>query len=415
MKKLFLSVILLGLFSSFSNLYARVGNWQSAYVIVNENDTLFGQVDFRLSIDNQRQCLFRKDERSEVIIFSPNNILGYRFTPDGKFYVSKEIDINGFPERVFVEFMVKGMLNLYYFVDNNNQSHFLFEDQDGEMFAITREENRIDRGRLISDNRFDGLIRYRFQEHHSIAHQPERFEFNQRSMINVARQYHNLTCPIGEECIVFENQRPDNHGFRTRITAYTAVEQYVFRLHHRGEDINQAAPAFGLGVMAEITRPQLSKNFGIYFDLSFVKLNYEHDFTVRLMQALPRYFSYDRQANFAISARTGFKYSYPIGNFTPGVRAGASLRYLFGEVNVTDFFHQERNIHRETVHFWGGHIALGTSYNLKNGQAVSLYLTMDNHRTENIPRIEPNYHGVGNVRVFSSSLAIYGLRLGYTF
>jgi len=418
MKKLFLLVAFLGLFSSFSNLYARSRNWQSAYVIVNENDTLFGQVDFRTSRANQQQCVFRKNENSEVIIFSPDDILGYRFTPGGKFYVSKTVDINGFPERTFVEFMVKGMLNLYYFVDDNLQSHFLFEDENDRLFAITRRPDRIEDNRVVQDHRFDGILRYKFQDHPSITNHPERFEFNQRSMINLAVTYHNLVCPIGEECIIFENQRPDRIGIRTRFSVYTGLEQSMFRFSRNGvriidydvvRIINQT-PAFVLGMEMEFTRPQFSRNFGLYADFSVAVLNNEYDFTGERFPNL-RDLHHHRKTNFIASLQTGIKYIYPTRKFSPVAKIGVSVKCLFGEMRL--HHHSRFSVFEDynTAKLYPGiHVALGSEYNLRNGQALSLYFTFDYHR------MEQHRSPVGFFPVrFSSSLVTYGLRLGYIF
>jgi len=413
MKKLFLTTIFLGL---ILNIHAR-GNWQSAYVIVNENDTLFGQVDFRTSRANQAQCVFRKDERSETIIFSPNDILGYRFTPDGKFYVAKEIDINGFAERVFVEFMVQGMLNLYYFVDNNNQSHYLFEDETGRFFSITQGKDEIDFLTIRPDRRFDGIIRYKFKEHYSIARNPERFEFNQRSMINLARTYHDLVCPIGEECIVFENQRPDDRGGKVRYSMYTAVEQFVFGYDYGGITTTRGVFAVTLGAEAELRFPRVSRNFGFYVDVSITRLNHTLDY---IMYEDHFFWSNYRKIDlnvFPFTMRGGVAYSYPIGNFTPTARLGFSFKHLFGDVVVTDFA-EFRNGNTETIrvidnfvdrNYPGFQIGLGTEYKLNSGHSLSLYFQFSGYA------MRMPYGYVWHNSILSHSLTVYGLRLGYIF
>jgi len=226
MKKLFLTPLFLILCASFFSLSAQ--NWQPGFVIVNETDTLFGEINFRIPRLNQEQAVFRTDADSPVQTFSPGEIVGYRIMSDGNFFVSKTIEINNQPRLVFVEFMVQGMLNLYYYIDENRQEHFFFEDENGSLFAITREDDIIDGLQVRRDNRFDGMIRHRFQDQPSIAHNPRPFEFNQATMIEIVRTYHNLTCPIGSECIVFERQRPDRTRMYFRFSAYTALEMNVF-------------------------------------------------------------------------------------------------------------------------------------------------------------------------------------------
>jgi|GEM_PF-1911626 len=425
MKKLFLTTIFFTLFCSFSNLYAR-DNWQSAYVIINENDTLFGQVDFRTSRANQQQCLFRKNDRSEVIVFSPDDILGYRFTPDGKFYMSKEVDINGFPERTFIEFMVKGMINLYYFVDNNNQSHFLFEDQDGEVFAITRQSDRVESNRIIQDNRFDGLIRRRFQEHPSIAFNPERFEFNQRSMINLAVTYHDLVCPIGEECIIFENQRPDRRGIRVNYSVHTGLNRIVFGFeHNRITKYGDAgfAPTLGFGV--EFSLPQRIRGFSLYADVAITRLEHRFDYVNYEIVLVTDFWGDDYQGFFnridlnvfPLSARTGIKYTFhPRGRFSYVLKGGFTFQHLIGDATVTRFWQNRNdgivallepsNIYSKS--YIGFHGALGAEYNLKNDNAIFLYLQLDRCAVG-------QRDNSASARIVSNSLITHSLQIGYRF
>ena len=402
MKKLFLSIIFLGLFSSFSNLYARVGDWRPAYVIVNEGDTLFGQVDFRLPRDNQERALFRKDERSEVIVFSPNDILGYRFTPDGKFFVSREIEIGGVSRKTFVEFMAKGMMNLYHYVDENRRSHYLLESENDRNFLITRKRDgrfsltNKHSGQTLYSGNFNEMIRLGFQDFYPIANHSENFRLNRQSMLNLAAAYHNLTCPQGGENIVFENVS----RIQTQIMVYTAFEQYVFGFEVRDVKTRHLHPGVAIGVEMRLMRPQFSENFGSYIDLSLARpLNNEINLTRAVgLTTVDHY----RKINFDVTMRAGVKYIHPtIGRFTPSAKLGFSLRCLVGESNSTN---------RVLVSPPGINIGLGTGYILRNRNSLSIDFQLDRYGI-----IERRRDLTGLRRGYNLTLSVYRLRLGYIF
>jgi len=399
MKKLFLTVIFFALFTSLSNLHAR-DNWQSAYVIVNESDTLFGQVDFRRARDNQRQCIFRKDENSEVIIFSPNDILGYRFTPDGKFFISKTIEVGGVSTKTFVEFMAKGMMNLYHYVDENRRSHYLLESENDRSFLITRERERgflltnTKSGQVMYGTNFDEMIRIGFQDFHPIVNHLENFRFNRRSMLNLATAYHNLVCPLGEKNIVFENV----DRIQTQITVYTAFKQYVFGLDARGIQTTHFYPAVAVGAEAVFMYPQFSKNIGFYTDLSVAQL-LNNELNIERPNALGGTGNYYRKINFDITTRVGVKYIYPMRKFTPRAKLGVSLQCLVGEAQFNGIFDK-------LLVSPGVNIGLGAEHSLKNGNALSFYFQFDRYGA--IERGSLWRHP-------TLTLSVYRLRLGYTF
>jgi len=188
------------------------GNFKRGFIITNEGDTVSGWIDFRTDARNMQVCNFRETEMGATRTFFPGQIFGYRFYEEGKFYVSREIVINDVPRTVFLEFILQGNMNLFYYIDvsqHRQTEYYFFENQSGRMIALTKRPDEIisTRGgvtRVHEDLRYQGVIRYLFSEHESIAQQADRVKFNHQSMISIAQQYHNLTSQTGEESVVFE-------------------------------------------------------------------------------------------------------------------------------------------------------------------------------------------------------------------
>jgi hypothetical protein len=421
MNKNFLITLFLIFCVSFFKLQAQ--NWLPGFVIVNETDTLFGEVNFRIPRLNQEQALFRKDANSPVREFSPEDIIGYRFTPEGKYFVSKTIEINDESRLVFVEFMVEGMMNLYYYLDaDSRQEYYFFESENRELLTLTKRAVEVDWAdestfirdgelRFIrQDNRWEGLIRHHFQEFAPIAFNPNPFEFTQAGMIDIARTYHDLTCPIGSECIVFENQRPDKIGINVRYSAYASLENFIFVHKYTSKDF--FAPS--LGATFYFVYPQFATNFGLYLDVSVSRINTVLEDFIYRQQFGHTWFRDIHMDVFPVSGRVGAKYFKPMGRFTPTAKAGFSYRYFLGNIRVYEFSGSRRHNNvrfesdRPVVSFPGIHAAIGSEYSLKNGSALSLYLTFD-HSTKQ------EYTRLSRAMLLANSLTSFGLRLGYIF
>jgi len=63
-------------------------NFKPGYLITNDNDTVYGFVDYRTDQMNAEMCRFRQANDDKTQIYSPEQINGYRFIEEGKFYVS---------------------------------------------------------------------------------------------------------------------------------------------------------------------------------------------------------------------------------------------------------------------------------------------------------------------------------------
>ena len=306
------------LFFVVSQVYGR--NFRPGFIITNEQDTISGWIDFRSDARNMAVCNFKLCENCEVTTFLPGEIFGYRFYNEGKFYVSREIVIRGEPRTVFLEFMVQGMMNLFYYVDTSSAlgevEYFFFEDQSGRMFPISRRpDERITGTTIHQDLRFRPAIRSLFREHESIVNQADRLEFSQRAMIDIARQYHDLTCPIGEECIVFANPHPDREFLRISFSVYGGAA-LGFAHHFSNRSLVETSPMIG-GRM-NIYAPRIDRNLSVQIDLGF--------FADSIFYILPM--------------KIGAKYAF-LGNsrLRPTVGVGSSIIAGFEKTGTGTEFH----------------------------------------------------------------------------
>ena len=132
--KYFLSILIV---ISFTAVYGN-NNFVNGFIITNEHDTIVGLLDFKTDYSNSTICKFKTNEDSTVKIYQPGEIYGFRFFDEGKFYVSKNVTIkDSLNVNVFLEFLVQGMLNLYYLNSDWREYYFsLLSGKTGKLIFV---------------------------------------------------------------------------------------------------------------------------------------------------------------------------------------------------------------------------------------------------------------------------------------
>ena len=180
-------------------------DFRPGYVIRMDGDTLFGHVDYRGDILMSRQCKFQGAVESEDRTYFPWEIAGYRFT-DSKYYVSREVD----GTNVFVEFLIKGEINIYYLRDDSGDRYFL-NKQQGPLIEIPYEEGqkyRDEKQYYYQSTKHYGILKLHTQNAPSLVPQIMRIEKpSHENLIQLAQEYHEEVCEEGE-CIIYERQPP---------------------------------------------------------------------------------------------------------------------------------------------------------------------------------------------------------------
>ena len=309
----------------FTATFAQ-SNFRRGFIITNEGDTVNGWIDFRTDVRNMQACNFRKTETGETRTFLPGEIFGYRFYEEGKFYVSREIVIDGEPRTVFLEFVVQGMMNLYYYIDtlpDDNVEYFFFEDQSGRMIPARRRpdtfvlRSRSDRSALNNsggierrqDFHYKGIVRYLFGEHETIERQINNLDFSHRTMINIVREYHDLTCPIGEECIIFETRETRNYFTKPKFSIYGGILSLLLRSGFMDNSIEATAPM--IGGRLNIFAPRIDNNLSFQVDLG-----------------LARIADLQQSTYYLVPTQVGLKFAFFEHKIRPTVGGGTSFLYV---------------------------------------------------------------------------------------
>ena len=113
------------------------------------------------------------------------------------------------PELIFVEYLVNGISNLYYFRDDRGD-HYLLETDEGKQVELTNEMKEIYRdGTLytVESKSYIGLLKAAFAECQEIQPAINEAEVTHKSLINLVSDYHGYVCDW-DECVVYEKAIP---------------------------------------------------------------------------------------------------------------------------------------------------------------------------------------------------------------
>ncbi|NDW09722.1 outer membrane beta-barrel protein [Dysgonomonas sp. 520] len=373
---------------SISSIYSQ--NYRQGYYITNENDTVRGLIDFRYDAANAKECRFKKTENSDIQTFSPKEIAAYRFV-DGFFYVAKDIDTESGSKKVFLQFLVQGTMNLYYYVDDKNYSFYYFENEKGEVVSITKGDDKI-RNRLVAeDNKYKGILKYTFRDYQSITKNIDKLKFEQKEMVGIVKKYHNETCSTGEDCIVFLENKPNNSGLKVQFSVYAGLSFANYKFHYQDglgvhkSSLDDYSPMIGL--QAELSMPRLIRPLSLQVDFSALDFRNKKKVKNRNNPDVPT--SLDYKA-VVLTGRLGPKYTFFYDKrFRPSVGVGIFYSGLVNSscTRSTQYLNSPDQPVIETEYklrnkMFGLYGSIGLDYIVKNKSYLFLRFVYENCSSE---------------------------------
>lgn len=297
-------LITLGLFALTSTLPAQT-NFKNGYVINNEGDTLYGKIDFRGDLLMSRVCKFKGSDDS-VNEYAPQDIYGYRFI-DSKYYVTKEIN----NEKVFLEYLIKGKVNIYYLRDEKGDHYFL--EKEGVPLTIIPYEEGIkyvdNKPVYFQSTKHIGILNYYMQDASGIIKNIKNVEKPEhQNLIELAKKYHNSVCE-DEECIVFEKKQ-SLFKVNFEVLAGTVYLNNINNLRHR----------FNLqtGAIINIWMPRTNEK--IYIKTGLLYSRVVQDDETRKIIKVPIHLGYIAPNTFKIRP------TFSIGLLSPSYTGGFAVK-----------------------------------------------------------------------------------------
>lgn len=316
MKRITLSILF-----CLSSIYAihSQSNFKEGFIITNQNDTLFGLIDFRTDFENSVKCDFKLNELDSTKSFQPGDIASFWLTQDGKRYETKTVVIDNKSRTYFLEYLVQGIINLYYLGLDNG--YYFFEKEDGTLIALTKKPDEFIHNKVKEDNVYKGKMGYVFKDYFPLAQKSADASFDRKSMIEFTKSYHEKMCETGESCIVFENDYKKKYTEHA-ITLYSGIEYHTLNLRTENfSNLYSMSPIVGAEI--EFSDPRFSRALGLILSINLSKISGACDY----VQGNNFYFCYDYSA-VKSAFNVGVKYMNVRSPFHPYFEVDFSQRFL---------------------------------------------------------------------------------------
>lgn len=158
-------------------------------------------MDKRDSRSNSQKCYFKTAIDIEPQAFSPNDLIGYRFS-NGKYYTSKTVEEIDPDNPVFLEFIIKAEANIFHYKDN--ESHYFIE-KDSMLYELVNTQTETEQNDAVyrtDKNEYLGVLSFLLRDA-DIGGSIQNTELNTKSLTKLANKYHNVVCS-DKECIIYE-------------------------------------------------------------------------------------------------------------------------------------------------------------------------------------------------------------------
>ena len=305
-------------------------NPKPGYVITNSGDTIRGIIDFRTNEKLSRQCDFWANDGNVKTTYKPGDIEGFRFDHNGKYFVSRRLNVTGEPELYFAEFMVHGKMNLYCIAHNSDEFYF-FEREDGEMAELTKRSTNYTSSEKVAlqDVKDDlqekreqyGKVKSLLQKSWKAVEGMDDNNMSRSKLINVVRDYHNDVCTDGGKCMVYEyKEKSDKVKLHFKIFAGYAYYVTEKNDHQTYLDENYPGGTFEFGIGGEVDLERVMKGFSAELDIFYTKYKSEHFIPTSRMPINAE--AYSTMKKGIITVSIGMVKRYGMGKIQPLIRGG---------------------------------------------------------------------------------------------
>ncbi len=175
-------------------------DFRTGYVITNSSDTVYGLINLKSNYQNSRSCEFVSENNSMPEVYSPRDIVGYRIE-NSKYYLSRVINKDNELQIVFLEYLVDGIVDLFYLKDF--EGDYFFIEKEGVLYQLSNEDKKVianDDVYEVKSNQYKGVLSSLFKESPSALRKINTTPFSYKPLIDLTKDYHNEIC-THQECI----------------------------------------------------------------------------------------------------------------------------------------------------------------------------------------------------------------------
>ena len=330
--KRFLIVEILCIFSILQS--KAQSDFRDGYIIKNNNDTIHCLIDYKGNMANAKKCVCQLTDGSDARVFEPEEIKCYRFL-DSKYYVSKSVVTANKTKQLFLEYLINGIVDVYYYRDNYGE-HYLIDNGTGELYELKNEKKQvvIDGKTYVEEKEeYKGVLRAVFRESPVVVNEVSGINLGHKSLIKITEDYHNAVCSDGE-CIIYEKKLPkirQTYGVVIGVNGISFSEMVEFAAEHYYLGNNGFKFRFypSIGLFYELNMPFINERLYFQYEGTYSRMNMQMSTTYNSSISYRSYINDISYTQNGINNLFSVKYKFPKGKVRPTVQVGGFFDYFF--------------------------------------------------------------------------------------
>jgi hypothetical protein len=243
-------------------------DFKSGYIITNDSDTLYGLINLKSNYQNSRSCEFKKENDSESKTYSPLDIRGYRIE-NNKLYIAREISLNNEKQSVFLEYLLDGIVDLFYLKELTSDYYFI--DKDGVLYQLSNEDKQVVANNTIYEvksNQYKGILNVLFKDSPNTLKKINNTNFGYKPLIAITKDYHNDVCK-DQACIDFTKSTKTKIWIEPNV----GINFTQMRLETSEDKVYNSMPYGGINVRFIPYRSHYSWNLTTGITLLFIDIS----------------------------------------------------------------------------------------------------------------------------------------------
>ena len=259
-----------------TTLYAQL-NPKQGYVITNQNDTIYGTIDYLSDTKCANECRFKPDGEAAYKVYKPGDISAYRFADNGVFYITKTFAVEGQEKTFFAEYLLQGGVSLfqhreggcvyYFFIDENGKVATAKNDGSDQKVAFEKENDRV---RAKNKREALGEVTQIFSKSDKALHDLWVREINAKNLTQITHDYDMEYCTSSGDCVVFRRNEKASRGVEVRARFQFGIGQGTNALSGQPlespitcNDHTMKTTVAQLGIGADFLFPRSNKHWSV--------------------------------------------------------------------------------------------------------------------------------------------------------
>lgn len=185
-------------------------DYRPGFIQLTTGDTLYGEIDYRTDFLMGSGCRFKTNDFAAVREYMPDEISAYR-VDNSRYFVSKDIKTEEGSTKVFLEYLIKGKVDIYYYRDKNSADHYYIDKEGYGLMELPYKttDKYIDGANYQFESKDHiGILKYYLQDAPDFQTQIEQIRKPDRdNLIKLTEAYQKKVCK-DENCIIYERYLP---------------------------------------------------------------------------------------------------------------------------------------------------------------------------------------------------------------